>query len=75
MAAKKAITPDVHQANITKVLSFGLDTVELTALLVLEPSVLDKKVKDIEKISDKMTSLKGVKLSRTNVLTTGEKRT
>jgi len=41
----------------------------------LEIIILKGKVKDIEKISDKITSLKGVKLSRMNVLTTGEKLT
>lgn len=41
----------------------------------LEIIILKGKVKDIKKISDKITSLKGVKLSRMNVLTTGDKLT
>jgi len=35
----------------------------------LEIIILRGKVKDIQKISDKLTSLKGVKLSRMNILT------
>ena len=38
----------------------------------LEVVILKGKVKDIAKVSDRLTSLKGVKLSRVNVLTLGE---
>ncbi len=41
----------------------------------LEIIILKGRVKDIEQISDKITSLKGIKLSRVNTLTTGEKLT
>ena len=41
----------------------------------LEIIILKGRVKDIEQISDKITSLKGIKLSRVNILTTGEKLT
>ena len=41
----------------------------------LEIIILKGRVKDIENISNKIISLKGVKLSRVNVLTTGEKLT
>ena len=39
----------------------------------LEIIILKGKVKDIENISNKITALKGVKLSRMNMLTTGDK--
>ena len=39
----------------------------------LEIIILKGKVKDIEQISNKITALKGVKLSRMNMLTTGDK--
>ena len=39
----------------------------------LEIIILKGQVKDIENISNRMVSLKGVKLSRLNMLTTGEK--
>ena len=39
----------------------------------LEIIVLKGKVKDITQVSDKLTSLKGVKLSRVNLLALGEK--
>ena len=39
----------------------------------LEIIILKGQVKDIEQISNKITALKGVKLSRMNMLTTGEK--
>ena len=38
----------------------------------LEIIVLKGRVKDISRVSDKLTSLKGVKLSRVNVLALGE---
>ena len=38
----------------------------------LEIIILKAKVKEIEKLADQMTSLKGVKLSRTNIMTTGK---
>lgn len=38
----------------------------------LEAIILKGQVKDIERIADRMTSLKGVKLSRVNIVTTGE---
>jgi CopG family nickel-responsive transcriptional regulator len=41
----------------------------------LEIIILKGRVKDIQQISDKITSLKGIKLSRVNILTTGEKLT
>lgn len=41
----------------------------------LEIIILKGKVKEIETISNKMTSMKGVKLSRMNVLAMGEKLT
>ena len=39
----------------------------------LEVIILRGKVKEIEKLSDSMTCLKGVKLSRVNILSTGQK--
>lgn len=39
----------------------------------LEIIILKGKVKDIKKLSSQLTSLKGVKLSRVNIMTTGEK--
>ena len=41
----------------------------------LEVIILKGKVKEIEKLSDNITCLKGVKLSRMNIMTTGEKFT
>ena len=38
----------------------------------LEIIILKGKVKEIQKLADRMTSLKGVKLSRTNIMTTGK---
>ncbi len=39
----------------------------------LEVIILRGKVKEIKKVADKITCLKGVKLSRVNITTTGEK--
>lgn len=39
----------------------------------LEVIMLKGKVKEIEKLGNNIASLKGVKLSRTNIMTTGEK--
>ena len=38
----------------------------------LEIIILKGKVKEIQKLADQMTCLKGVKLSRTNIMTTGK---
>lgn len=38
----------------------------------LEIIILKGKVKEIQKLADRMISLKGVKLSRTNIMTTGK---
>jgi CopG family nickel-responsive transcriptional regulator len=38
----------------------------------LEVIILKGKVKEIQSLADRMTSLKGVKLGRTNIMTTGE---
>ena len=38
----------------------------------LEIIILKGKVKEIQKLADQMTSLKGVKLGRTNIMTTGK---
>ena len=39
----------------------------------LEVIILKGKVKEIQRIADRMVSLRGVKLSRINIMTTGEK--
>ncbi|HIJ70978.1 MAG TPA: nickel-responsive transcriptional regulator NikR [Planctomycetes bacterium] len=41
----------------------------------LEVIILKGKVKEIEKLANNITCLKGVKLSRMNIMTTGEKLT
>jgi CopG family nickel-responsive transcriptional regulator len=38
----------------------------------LEVIILKGKVSQIQSLADRMTSLKGVKLSRTNIMTTGK---